>query len=395
MANNQEIYITNFWYAVNYGANLTAYALYSLVSEINNNTYILDNLNIRSRALLNRFYVKRFTKKYFSLKKYIRDENPKILLTGSDQVFNPNSEPDYNDSKFLRFAGLKDKKIAVSASFGSNKEDFLKENSIDKIEYVKDSLKSFDYVSVREKSGVEICRDIFGIEAEWIIDPVFIFDPTEWENLTQKSNINTKGKIVSYVFEKTKEHKKALKFLENKYNTSTIELDDYKKNPEDWLAAIKKCELFITNSFHGVCFAIIFNKPFICLSKETGKSTRFESLFEMLGVNDNSVSLKQIYEKNCIFNIDYDFINEKIKIERRRGLDFINRAINTEEKLTEIKVYEKNKVLETRMMELERQNNLPYQIKKSLWEHWLVFYLCYLPKSIKNIIRFVWHKNKA
>lgn len=29
---------------------------------------------------------------------------------------------------------------------------------------------------------------------------------------------------------------------------------------------ILHCEFFITDSFHGVCFALIFNKPFLCIN---------------------------------------------------------------------------------------------------------------------------------
>lgn len=393
MRNN--IYITNFWYALNYGANLTAYALYKIVSESNECTYILDNLQYKEKILLGIYYIKGFTEKYFKVKNFENEENA-ILITGSDQVFNPNCEFDYNDSKFLNFAKITNKKIAMSASFGVDKESFLKQNSIDIINNIKTALQSFDSISVREKSGVEICKDLFDVDAEWIIDPVFILDKEKWNELINNADKNIQKqikhkKIAGYIFDKNNKHTKALNYLSEKYKTGFIEFSDFKNSPENWLYAIKNCELFVTNSFHGVCFAIIFNKPFICLSKETGKSTRFESLFEMLGIEDNSVSLEQIYEKDCVFDIDYDLVNKKIAREQLRCMEFLKKALNTPVKNTQEKIDARINYLEQRIAELEVQNNFPYQLKKYLWEKWLIIYHGYLPVSIKKITSYVWH----
>ena len=61
----------------------------------------------------------------------------------------------------------------------------------------------------------------------------------------------------------------------------TFELMGSNETVENWLNAIQSCKLFVTNSFHGVCFALIFNKPFICIvNSETG-GARYNSLFEI------------------------------------------------------------------------------------------------------------------
>lgn len=32
---------------------------------------------------------------------------------------------------------------------------------------------------------------------------------------------------------------------------------------EEWLYYIKNCKFFVGDSFHGLCFSLIFNKPFL------------------------------------------------------------------------------------------------------------------------------------
>lgn len=387
----KKIYITNFWYAINYGASLTAYAIYKIMNNMCDTTYILNNLQVKDKAFYKKFYVKKFADKYFKLKKIDDIDAPSILMTGSDQVFNPICEPLYNNSKFLKFAKLCDKKIAISASFGVNKETFIEQNSTELINDMQLSLKSFDFISVREKSGLEICKDVLNVNAEWIIDPVFMLERGEWEQLIANSDYCIKKqmkdkKIVSYFLDASKEHTKALKYISKKYDKNFLDLSSFKNSPENWLYAIKNCELFVTNSYHGVCFAIIFNKPFICLSKDTGKSTRFESLFDILNIKNQSVNLNTIYEEDCVFKVDYTNVNQRISEERNKALSFLTRAIDSPIINSQDKINVRINYLENRLEELKKNNNLLAQLKIYLWNKFLLIYYSYLPRGLSNRI---------
>ncbi len=384
-------YIVNFFYGVNYGANLTAYALYEIISNFTKNVYILDNIQFRENLLYKKYYVKNFIEKHCKIKKYNKNKNA-VLITGSDQVFNPNCLPKYFNDNILNFGLPENTKIAMSASFGVDEELFVKQNSLETIKDMEISLKSFDSISVREKTGVEICTKLFGLNAEWIIDPVFILDKEKWEKLAEEGKINSHGKIVSYIFKKTKEQDSAIKYLTKKYKTTNIELGDYKKNPEEWLLAIKNCELFVTNSYHGVCFAIIFNKPFICFTNFLNKTTRFDSLFEMLNIENCSSKACEIYQKDCIFKIDYNEVNKTIEKERQRGIDYLKRAIDAPTFINENKINARLNYLEKRVAELEKQNTLKVQLLKKIWQIWLTLFYN-MPNFIQRIIQFLRSSN--
>ena len=224
-----EKYIVNYWWTENYGAILTAFAAQQLIKNailINNK----DDLLIATLKNKNRI-VSKFENKNLNTTKsntIIDISKNKTYITGSDQVFRISTQKStLLSDNLLDKVPLNSKKIAFSASFGVNKEEFLQETSKEKIEHMKNSLKSFDCISVREKSGVEICRDLFDVKAEWIIDPVFILDRAKWDELISDAsgkilNQVQNDVIVSYVLDTNKEYKKAYKYLSKQHNADVI-----------------------------------------------------------------------------------------------------------------------------------------------------------------------------
>ena len=290
----------------------------------------------------------------------------------------------------LDFARPEAKKIAFSASFGVGKEEFLNENSEEIIEHMKNSLQSFDFISVREKSGVEICKEVLGVDAEWIIDPVFILEKAKYEELLNNATKDYSNKIVSYVLDNDKNYDRAYRHLEKQYNAKIVKLADSNESVENWLSAIKDCKLFITDSFHGICFALIFNKPFICISNKSRGATRFESILEMLNIEYQCIdNIDEIYERECIFKVNYDAVNKRIEEERQRGLVFLQKALEAPAGKFEAKQTVRTRYLEETICELEQQANLKYQIKKELWNLWRIIFHKYLPEPVKNGIRIL------
>lgn len=384
-----KIYIFNLWHTINnYGAMLTAYALQQVLQTLGYDSELAANQGHQSRRKLSKFnFCPNFRKKYLKISscidgyKELLNTDASIYITGSDQVFRLPYLNNKTGEYFLDFVPPDSKKIAFSASFGIDKETFLNEYSKDVIEDMRNSLKSFDYISVRENAGVEICRDIMGINADWIIDPVFILDKTFYENMIKEADIDFSGKIVSYVLDTNKHDKNIYKQLERKYNLPVKTLADTNISVENWLAAIKNCEILITDSFHGMCFAIIFNKPFICIKNKNRGGARFDSILEMLGIEDKCIiSIDEILRKDCIFKIDYAKVNERIAQESENALEKLNEILKTapdpdnyNTKLSarmhflEQELYKS----ENTIQELKRKATLKYKIKKIIWKIWL------------------------
>jgi hypothetical protein len=393
MNTNKNVYIHNFWYVNNYGACLTAYALYKIVLDLGYNPILVD---LSSYAENLAYLFKDFATKYFNTTSPIRNytqileiqKNNPICIVGSDQVFRPSLAPSLVDYLLLNHISSKSKKIAFSASFGVDKENFIIENTKEIIDKYKKSLQAFDFISTREKEGIEICKDIIDLDAEWIIDPVFMLKSSKFIELANNCKKDYSNCLASYYFKKDNAVNNIYKKFEKQCHNKIVELNDSGLSIEEWLKVIYDCKFLITNSFHGVCFAIIFNKPFICMSGFKNASTRFNSVFELLGIKNQCISnLAEILVKDCIFKIDYGKVNKRIEEERQKGLDFLKKSLEMPIGKQKEKEEVRTKYLEERILEIEKQANLKFQIKKELWNLWLVVFHKYLPNFIKNLIR--------
>ncbi len=385
--------IINYWWATtNYGALLTGYALQQVLNDLGYSSRLIDNksMNLKKES----DYIGTFN--YDFAKKYLKVTEPcitdsdfealnyqtKIFITGSDQVFSPKWMAPHFEKYFLEFADINAKKIAFSASFGCDENQFSYDiktkNKMDK------ALKTFDYLSVREYSGVDILKNEFNCNADWIIDPVFIVNKEKFEEISQNASIDYSDKIVSYVLDKNEDYDKTYSFLTKKFNTEVITTYDTNISVENWLASIKNCRYFITDSFHGACFALIFNKPFICIINRNRGLARFTSLFKLFNISDIGFeNITQIMDKENIFNnINYDFINNKIALEREFAINKLKYVLECEKQIDVNNIINYSNLIKSRLVDLDNKTSLKSVKKEILMLIWNI-----MPKPFKHIIK--------
>jgi len=324
--------IVNFWDSNNYGAVLTAYAMQELVRSFGFSTrYLKDGEHVNSFENQTSVYTL-FANNFldFTTRLLFKEANEltktvKGVIVGSDQVFRLNYIGRSPNKYLLGFVDKTCRKLAISASFGVDKQEYTKSTSYKKLhKKAKVMLHSFDYLSCREISGKEIYKDIYNMEGDFIIDPVFLIPKERYLEIAKLSNIDFTDKVVSYVLDETE----AYNNFAGKFNLDIVKLND-SKNPvkvEDWINAIKSCKLFVTDSFHGACFAIIFNKPFICLTNKSRGSARFDTLRAITGIEDNFVS--SFNEVNHLpVNMNYEDVNITLNKEVERCLKILENVI--------------------------------------------------------------------
>lgn len=398
--NKDIIYILNYgWENRNYGAILTAYALQQVLTDyFNKESYIVNNSeDIHNKITQKLDFSKKFKEKYMKFTPHITswedykklNENSNTFIVGSDQVFRPKIKMEEGfEAYFLDFVDIKAKKIAFSASFGVSKELYEKENSPQVINKIKKLLNLFDYLSVRETSGVQIAEELFNVKTEWIIDPVFMIDKSHYENLAKNSDKDFKNKIVSYVINDNQNFKIAKKYLSKKYNKPIVDLFNSNSEVETWLNAIKTCDLFLTDSFHGFCFSIIFNKPAIVIVNSAVGDARYDSIVDLLNLKKNYIfSPLEILKKDCLFIYNYEEVNQCIDIQRQKGINFLQKALEGSTNPNENRYKLRIEYLENKISELSQKQLFMHRIKKILHKQWVIFFHTALPAFLKNIIR--------
>lgn len=249
-----------------------------------------------------------------------------LYIVGSDQIWNVFYEAGRDDAFFLDFV-RKGKKASYAASFSYiNIDDENKKR-------IKRLLEDFTAVSVREYHGVNILKEM-DIESEWVLDPVFLLSKEEWKNIMHPFNKKEKYLLV-YDFEKNgtlkefairyaKEHKLKIYSINDTYPLLYADKNFNSAGPVGFLTMIYNCDAFVSNSFHGTAFSIMFNKPVFVFNRHRHKvNSRMESLMTLF-------ELKQCIEPckdniNSIdANFDFDKINSILDTERNKSLDFIN-----------------------------------------------------------------------
>jgi exopolysaccharide biosynthesis predicted pyruvyltransferase EpsI len=100
-------------------------------------------------------------------------------------------------------------------------------------------------------------------------------------------------------------------------------LTDLRKDSiEEWVSSFIRADFVITDSFHGTCFAILFEKQFIALSNSSRGNARFQSLLKLVGLENRFVSdnvdPKEMLNRMKLL-IDYKTVNKKLSFERAKS----------------------------------------------------------------------------
>lgn len=360
-----KIGILTFWWSNdNYGQLLQCYALQSYLKSKGHEVFVIDydyRKDINKTPLLKKLikalnpkklftylrYKKRtvdvlleqkkndrqfdlFRKKYitFSSQEYnsILDlkKNPPeadLYIVGSDQVWNFLLW-DYYQAKniihayLLDFGNAKTKRISYAASWGITQlpEEFRKE--------IAPLLKKFNYISVREQSGINLCKECGCDDSEWVCDPTLLLGCNIYRGIYDENNIRKpKGKYImlymlsnscDFNIQTVYDYAKSQN-LDMIYVTGNGVIDGEEKffaTIPEWLYLIDNSEYVVTNSFHCAVFCTLFHKQFgvICLTgKDVEMNSRFDSLFDFLGM-----------EKRYITNYDFTILDQTYEIKKIR-----------------------------------------------------------------------------
>lgn len=262
------------------------------------------------------------------LHSYAKD-NYNVLVSGSDQIWNPVcvSETDLlNPVYLLNFGDDNTKRISYASSMGAFEVD--EKNSPLLIE----SLKKYKYISVREEERKVEIEKYINKPVVHVLDPTLLLNSSEWlsqfpEKSKRVNNLIKKKYILFYSVPKVKETRNVLDYFSKLTGYEIISIDQdiypfYKADTKirdasisEFLHLFNNAKYIITDSFHGVCFSLIFRKNFYAVSP--GKlSNRITSLLSVIGLSDRLINGVDVLKENEINNINYNLNGIENKIEK-------------------------------------------------------------------------------
>lgn len=258
-----------------------------------------------------------------------------VFMTGSDQVWGPTMCGVYDPAYFLSFVNDHTRKVAYAGSFG--RTDFIAEI----LEEYKSLLERYDAITVRENSAVETLNKM-GLSCRGqVLDPTLLLTAEEWdrEMKVDAQPLPVKGKyVLVYQIHSDKNlNDYAIRFARHTgmplYRVSAymhhanrggkfVYCPDVRK----FLALVKNCTYFVTDSFHGTAFALNFNKDFIEILPNNKTGSRNQSILQLTGLTGRIVTDYQdfsIAQKE----IDYTRVNRIFEQERKKSLSLLTEML--------------------------------------------------------------------
>ena len=354
---------------INYGSALQTYATYVILKQLGHDCIIIDycypnefhyqhgavkmELSWRSRIAKKfgltvnwrmRLVLQRFLKKNVCLSRLYKNPNEllqsppdcDIFISGSDQIWNPVFN--YEDNSYLlAFVPDGKRRVAFSSSFST-----LTLPANRSCDY-KRWLSKYAAISVREKSGICIVKNLTGKNAECTLDPTLVLDSVYWNAFADKANKtrSTKPYILVYILTyAVNPWSKINSLLDELYETTgydviqlgggVLSVPHYKNieacSPEMFVNLMREASIVVTSSFHGTAFALNFGKPLVAFYDEKGDD-RVYSLLKELSLESCGYEIHS--EDREELSPYYDVLVEQTKLQnlRNKTIEFLTRNL--------------------------------------------------------------------
>ncbi len=270
----------------------------------------------------------RQTKPYYTYEELA--QNPPVAdlyIVGSDQIWNTFYETGQDGAFYLDFvkSGLKTS-YAASFSYTEISREWKEKISI--------WLRGLDRIAVREYHGVDILEDM-GLDSKWVLDPVFLLSTDQWKSVMSPFE-KKENYLLIYDFENNEEIKrfsiqyakeKGLKIysINDTYPCRYANRNFSSAGPREFLSLIYHCDAFVSNSFHGTAFSIIFGKPVFVFNRNRHKvNSRMESLTSLFGIGDCIVEPQSEYTEYINKVFDFEQINAIRLRELEKSMEYLN-----------------------------------------------------------------------
>lgn len=365
----------------NYGGLLQAFALKNILSEWGHEVYFIttsQEITLPRHKLFIR-YLFRFFKKYILRKKrvdifwekhhneYIKEQQIyakytyqfvqkhlptrfyqsfadikevdfDAIIVGSDQIWRKKYVPEIETS-FLNFAkGWNIRRVSYAPSFGTDQWEYTDTETTN----CRHLLKSFDYVSIREKEGVNLCRKHLDRDAEWVLDPTFLLNRNIYiDKLELKKTKQSKGNLLCYIIDMDEEKQKFINCVvkekgltpfsvnsraEDTYNKSYSIEEKIQPPVEEWLRGFYDADYIVTDSFHACAFSIIFGKQFLVYGNKDRGLSRFFSLLHLFDLDNRIITSSN----NIVLPNDYNvtLVHEKLSQQQEKSILFLKSSLH-------------------------------------------------------------------
>lgn len=280
----------------------------------------------------------KFEKEYYHLTpiKYYSSEQlqkkpPRadVYVAGSDQIWNTFSENGKEPGYYLDFGKESIKRISYAASLASS--TIMEEYKV----FIKEKLARFNAISVREKTGAKLLIDLGIDNISVVLDPVFLLDKSEWQQLSLKGNLyglshesyvlvydflGNDNNMISFVKKYAEEKSLIIVSINDFSERDYADININNAGPLEFLSLVDNAACVVASSFHATAFSVILEKEFYTFNlKGHNNSSRMLDFLSTIGLQDRMNS------EDIIDNpIDWKKISSNLLLKLKQSKEFLN-----------------------------------------------------------------------
>lgn len=258
------------------------------------------------------------------------------VVSGSDQVWNPNAIFGDFDAYLLGTAQCRRIAYAASAGSVSTWEPYLKA-------YWR-LLHRFDAISVREEEMLAPTERLAQKDVSLVLDPTLLLKREDWSRVESRELPDDRlknGYILVYFLGKDPAIVQAARDAQEATGLPLVTLgrrigarDEVHPvtGPEEFLTLFRHASCVLTSSFHGTAFAVQYGRPFLVFGNGAYNG-RMQTLLSALNLQERMMHGKDHTVMDALnAPIDWSRSGERLQEARERSLAFLCHALEEPKK---------------------------------------------------------------
>ena len=303
-------YDTSFWNFFKHPSNWRKFKKYRILKE---KERLIENF--RNRNL-------RLSRRYYSSSELMKaDFDYDVLISGSDQVLNKSytmeAEGKPSHAYFLGFGNDNTKRIGYAVSFGCTEYTKIV------IDTTKDWVNRFDFVGVRENTGLYILKQLVYNKTKAVVpDPTILYGSRLFVKLGVSIPKEKDDYTCVYMLRKEITIEGNVRYIDETKTPITM---------QQWLVMIWRAGFMIRSSYDGTGGGIVWGVGFAVVvedGKGRGMNDRFYTLLEKISLTRQIIENEEDVAKLKSISIDWEKVDALLAGFREVGRSFLQNSMS-------------------------------------------------------------------
>lgn len=242
-----------------------------------------------------------------------------IFIVGSDQVWNPTS---LNRRYFLDYVHMDKVKASYCPSVGTGYVMGYQ------LKVFKSYLKSYDYISTREKCLAELLNKELPQDVKHLLDPSMLISRDNYMKFSRLPlGLKSETYVLCYFMPRSDKQEEQVRTYAKKHKLKIVVMAMFHRDyffkdaiiypqagPSEFVGLIANAAAVFTSSFHCTIFSILLNRDLFvfevkAVSRSADISQRYKEQLETYGMMHRFVKWNEDITERHLIPIDYEKVN--------------------------------------------------------------------------------------